>query len=33
MHLDPNTFKDALSILNNEQVKNIVSPTTNLDYA
>ena len=28
MHLDPNTVKDALSILNNEQVKNIVSPTT-----
>ena len=28
MHLDPNTVKDALSILNNEQVKNIVFPTT-----
>ena len=28
MHLDPNTVKDALSILNNEQVKSIVSPTT-----
>ncbi len=28
MHLDPNAVKDALSILNNEQVKNVLSPTT-----
>jgi hypothetical protein len=28
MHFDPNTIKDALSILNNEQIKSIVSPTT-----
>lgn len=28
MHLDPDMIKDALSILNNEQVKNVISPTT-----
>ena len=28
MHFDPNTVKDTLTFLNNEQVKNILSPTT-----
>src|SRR5947209_17345401 len=28
MHFDPNTVKDALTFLNNEQVKNVVSSTT-----